>query len=89
MTSARRESGVERHSGKARLAASTAVSTSATLANATLACASPVAGFHTMPERPEVDAAGLPAIQCVTLRWFTFPRVEGISATAIVVSLRN
>ncbi len=44
MTSDRRDSGVDRHAGKASVAAATAASTSSTEAKSTSACCSPVAG---------------------------------------------
>ncbi len=49
----------------AAFAVRTAESTSSTLASATSACCSPVAGFQTGLVRSEDPATGLPPIQCV------------------------
>ena len=53
------------HRSNAAFAVRTAVSTSSTLASATSACCSPVAGFQTGLVRSVDPATGLPPIQCV------------------------
>src|SRR5277367_3301129 len=52
------------------------------LAKSTLACASPVAGFQTTPERPDAEGVRRPPIQ-----WFTVlrPRSTNVPISAIAI----
>ncbi len=75
------------HRSNAAFAVRTAVSTSSTLASATSACCSPVAGFQTGLVRSVDPVTGLPPIQCVmvlngpppSLRWLVNGRRGSIS----------
>src|SRR3954451_25500313 len=64
---ARRNGGDALHSGNAAAAASTARSTSALLANATLRAERPSDGVYTWPERPDVPATTCPPMKCGTV----------------------
>ena len=52
-----------RHSTNAAFAAWTAASTSSVVAKSTSAACRPVAGFYTVPLRPDVPATARPPIQ--------------------------